>query len=252
MKISIAATLLVASTASAFTSIASPRSKLNSFALNSATAQNGKWSDDYSAYPLHEPKNTTPEPVKPAGIFGRKAVPDITLDPDYYLTWCFAIVGALITWYHPSYAVDGTPSLIGIAGGGFHILFAALLYSQTSRVRCRFEKDGFEFYNVKGVGEDAELIKKPDNYVSGTRNRWSYDKIIHYDFFPSLEYPVICYFKETETPKEQWSKWFAAFDSYGRGQPHFFPGLCNARQFKNQMELRGVKRKPLPSQKTQK
>lgn len=69
-------------------------------------------------------------------------------------------------------------------------------------------------------------------------------------FFPSLEYPVICYFKETETPEEQWDKWFAAFDSYGRGQPHFFPGICNVHQFKEQMELRGIKKKPIPTIKS--
>lgn len=83
-----------------------------------------------------------------------------------------------------AYAVDGTPSLIGIFGGGFHILFAALLWVQTSRVRCVFEKDGFEFYNIKGprldLNKGAKLVRKPDNYVSGTRNRWKYDKIINY------------------------------------------------------------------------
>ena len=155
-----------------------------------------------------------------------------------------------------AYAADGTPSLIGIFGGCFHILFAALLWVQTNRVRCVFEKDGFEFYNVKGPGLDlnkgAKLVPKPNNYVSGTRNRWKYDKIINYGFFPSLEFPVICYFKETETPKEQWDKWFAAFDSYGRGQPHFFPGIVNVQQFKEQMELRGVKRKPIPTFKSKK
>jgi hypothetical protein len=147
---------------------------------------------------------------------------------------------------------DGSPSLIGIFGGGFHILFATLLYVQTSRVRCVFEKDAFEFYNVKGPGLDyengkAELVKKPDNYVAGTQNRWSYDSIINYGFFPSEEFPVICYFKETATPEWKWNRWFAAFDSYGRGQPHFFPGICNVRQFKEQMEARGVKRKPIPT-----
>jgi hypothetical protein len=70
-------------------------------------------------------------------------------------------------------------------------------------------------------------------------------------FYPSLEVPVICYFKETETPKKQWDKWFAAFDyDNKRGQPHFFPGICNVRQFKEQMELRGVKREPIPSYKS--
>lgn len=102
MKISIVVPLLAASTASAFTPLSTPRSKTNNFvALNAATVENSPWPDDYSNKPLYEPKSTTPEPVKPVGRFGRKAVADVTIDPDYYLTWCFALVGALIMWYHP-------------------------------------------------------------------------------------------------------------------------------------------------------
>jgi len=144
--------------------------------------------------------------------------------------------------------------LIGLAGGLFHLLFAALLWVQTRRVRCVFEKDGFEFYNIQGPGLDlnkgAKLTRKPDNYVAGTRNRWNYDSIINYGYFPSKEFPVICYFKETETPEWKWNRWFAAFDSYGRGQPHFFPGICNVQQFDAEMEKRGVARKPTFPSKT--
>lgn len=111
----------------------------------------------------------------------------------------------LPSFFVAAYALDGGPSLIGLAGGLFHMLFASLLWVQTKRVRCVMEKDGFEFYNIKGPKLDLEngayLEKKPDNYVSGTRNRWTYDSIINYGFFPSLDYPVICYFKETETPE---------------------------------------------------
>ena len=153
-----------------------------------------------------------------------------------------------------AYDPNGGISMIGLCGGMFHLLFAALLWVQTLRVRCVFEKDGFEFYNIKGPGLDLDngawLEKKPDNYVAGTRNRWTYDSITNYGFFPSEEFPVICYFKETETPEWKWNRWFAAFDSYGRGQPHFFPGICNVPQFKEQMEARGVKRKPVKSFKS--
>lgn len=142
-------------------------------------------------------------------------------------------------------------TLLAVCGGLFHMLFAALLWVQTARVRCVFEKDGFEFYNIKGPGLDLEkgayLERKPNNYVADTRNRWKYDTITNYGFFPSEEFPVICYFKETETPKWKWNRWFAAFDSYQRGQPHFFPGICNVRQFKREMEKRGVQHKPIPT-----
>lgn len=202
-------------------------------------------------------------------------MPDVMLEPDYFLTVAVALLGPLIIWYHPcesmyvmneqshflshikhlfslslAYDQAGGPSLIGVSGGIFHMLFAALLWVQTRRVRCVFEKDSFEFYNIKGpkldLNNGAWLEKKPANYVSGTPNRWKYDKIINYGFFPTLEFPVICYFKETETEEWKWNRWFAAFDGYGGGQPHFFPGICNVRQFKEQMELRGVKRKPIP------
>ena len=151
---------------------------------------------------------------------------------------------------------DGTPSLIGVFGAGFHIVFAALLWVQTVRVRLVFTKDYMEFYNVKGKGCDlengAKLVAKPSNYVAGTPNRWYYDDIVNYGFFPSLEFPVICYMKETATDKAKWNRWFAAFDSYGRGQPHFFPGICDAYQIKEEYEKRGIKRKPIPSLKDKK
>jgi hypothetical protein len=83
-------------------------------------------------------------------------MPDVVIPPDYTLSWAVAALGPLIMWYHPSYMADGSPSLIGIFGGGFHILFATLLWVQTARVRCVFEKDGFEFYNVKGPRLDYE------------------------------------------------------------------------------------------------
>ena len=144
---------------------------------------------------------------------------------------------------------DGSPSLMGVFGAGFHVVFAALLWVQTTRVRLVFEKDSMEFYNVEGpqcdLSKGAKLVKKPSNYVAGTENRWKYDDIINYGFFPSLEFPVICYMKETATDEYKWNRWFAAFDSYGRGQPHFFPGICNAKQVKEEFEKRGIKRKPI-------
>ena len=152
---------------------------------------------------------------------------------------------------YTAYYENGSMSVIGVAGASFHLLFAALLWVQTRRVRCVFDKDGFEFKNIKGYKLDLEqgarLVDKPGNYVTGTTNKWSYDKIINYGFFPSFEFPVIVYFKETETTEDHWNKWFAAFDSYQRGQPHFFPGICDVSQFREQMQARGVKRKPIPT-----
>ena len=242
-------------------------------------------SDGWSDKPAYKPKSTTPVAKNSVGWMQRQMMEDVMIDPDYFLAAATALLCPLIIWYHPcksrwselihesavelqllswfscyllivricnfpaAYATDGSPSLIGVCGGLFHLLFAGLLWVQTRRVRCVFEKDAFEFYNIKGPHLDLErgahLESKPANYVSGTRNRWKYDTITNWGFFPSEVFPVICYFKESETPEWKWNRWFAAFDSYGRGQPHFFPGICNVAQFKEQMEKRGVKRKPI-------
>jgi hypothetical protein len=209
--------------------------------------------DGWTGKPGYVRKSTPSIADKKISKVERMAKSDVMVDPNYFLSWAVALLCPLIIWYHPSYADDGSLSVIGVAGGSFHLLFAALLWVQTRRVRLVFHKDGFEFYNIKGPHLDLDngawLEAKPDNYVSGTRNRWSYDSIINYGFFPSIEFPVICYFKETETPDWKWNRWFAAFDSYGRGQPHFFPGIVDVYQFRDEMEARGVKRKHIQSLK---
>ena len=137
------------------------------------------------------------------------------------------------------------PSVVGVAGGSFHLLFAALLWVQTRRVRLICEEDGFEFYNIKGnkldLDKGAYLEEKPANFENGTRNRWNYDQISTYDFFPSIAFPLLIYFKETQTAPENRGKRITSLDPTKNGQPHFFPGLVDARAFKMQMEKHGVK-----------
>jgi hypothetical protein len=146
-----------------------------------------------------------------------------------------------------STAANGGLSALGAAAAGFHVVLASLLWVQTNRVRCVFDEEGFEFYNIKGPGlnldKGAWLEKKPGNFVTEARNRWSYDKIVDYEFFPSVDFPLIIYMKETQTPEEQWGQHIAALDTTGGGQPHFFPGLFNGREFREQMEKHGVKNK---------
>lgn len=208
-----ATALLLAGDAAAFSPLEIASKKKISLSSSSTVGPGLNSKDGYSDKPLYKPKSTTPVADKQVNWFQKQTLPNVVLDPDYFLTWAVALLGPLIWWYHPckswscavnsvlikdlyriahltlhsislAYAADGTPSLIGIFGGGFHVLFAALLWVQTSRVRCVFEKDGFEFYNIEGPGLDlekgAKLVPKPNNYVSGTRNRWKYDKIINY------------------------------------------------------------------------
>ena len=139
---------------------------------------------------------------------------------------------------------------MGVGSAAFHAALAAFLWSQTNRVRLVMNDDHFELFNLSNDG--TYLKEKPSNYVAGTVNRWKYKDVIDYGFFPSRAYPFIVYFKETDTPKDQWGGfgWWGMFASMFdptrskkefEGQPHFMPALFDTEEFIKQMDKHGVK-----------
>ena len=117
----------------------------------------------------------------------------------------------------PSYSIPLT--LLGGAGlshialsndvlaGVFGVLGAFLAF-QASRVKFVFEDDALEVV----VGEKQE---ETENKFVGGRNRWAYDSFVNWEFWwPG--FPVLVYFKETQTKPE--------------GQIHFFPLIFNGKQ----------------------
>lgn len=137
-----------------------------------------------------------------------------------------------------------------------------------------FTKDSFELRSVTnkylGLEADKGLVpKERKNYVLGTENKWKvgridvcvvpflltyyllfishsspapstqYESFVNYDFFPSINLPILVYFKETQTPKEMQIKGslgFKQMDRRDNGQMHWFPAYANARQLKEQFE----------------
>ena len=75
-----------------------------------------------------------------------------------------------------------------------------------------FTKDSFELRQVSnkylGLEEDKALIpKQRKNFVAGTDNKWKYKSFVNWDFFPSIDLPILVYFKETQTPKVRLVNW---------------------------------------------
>ena len=116
---------------------------------------------------------------------------------------------------------------------------------QANRVRCVFDKEAVEFYNLKGSTSshlieenyaadiDPTLEHKSPNWLTRTPNRWNYKTISGYRFYPSINFPVICVLWETETKGSR--------DTHIMRQPHFFPLLFSAKEFKANMDKHGVK-----------
>lgn len=178
-------------------------------------------------------------------------IPDVVVDSDYTLSYVFAAIGIFIILTSPSAScVVGEnggicpPSVWGVVQGGLNVLFASFLAVQAKRIRFVFDETSFELKNVDlGASKDEVLKASGENFVVGGANRWSYDSFVNYDFFPSAKYPILVYFKETQTASEKWMEGPGQLDKVGGGQIHFFPAIANVKQLEEQFELRGCAKK---------
>jgi len=156
--------------------------------------------------------------------------PDLVVDPDYKLAISFGAVGAIF--------VALVPTIIGPIFGTLLLLLATLFAVQAGRIRFVFDETAFEL--KQPTKEDGDELKATrENIVVGGANRWSYESFVNWDFFPSVDFPILVYFKETQTPSELWNEGPGKLDEIGGGQIHFFPALGNAKQLESQFELRG-------------
>jgi len=129
------------------------------------------------------------------------------------------------------FLVPGSPlksTLSTILGGIPLALFAAFLAYQTTNIRFTFDDKNFSL--VK-----ANMESSGENFVVGGENVWAYDKFVNYDIFPSRSFPILVYFKEQQTPEENWNVGpgekanspEAIANGAVPGQVHFFPAIAN-------------------------
>ena len=173
------------------------------------------------------------------GIFGgggdasEKAVakpniPDVVVDPDYNVAIGFAAYGIFLVAIFQA-------SLLGVVLGGLTLLFASFLVVQTNRLRFVFDETSFELKS----GLSGELTDTGENVVVGGANRRTYASFKNWDFFPSKDFPILVYFKETQTSADKWEEGPGQFDKVGGGQIHFFPAIAKVDQLEEQFRLRG-------------
>jgi len=177
------------------------------------------------------------EPAEPE----KPKIPDVVVSSDFTLSYVFGAIGLFIILTSPSGTFPGPPTVIGTIQGGLNILFASFLAVQAQRIRFVFDEKAFELKNVDvGSSEEDVLKASGENFVVGGANRWDYDSFVNWDFFPSADYPILVYFKETETSEDKWNEGPGGLDKSGiGGQIHFFPAIANVKQLKEQFELRG-------------
>ncbi len=117
----------------------------------------------------------------------------------------------------------------------------------SSQVKFVFDSEAMEVR----IGED--LRQSGENFAVGGENRWKYDTFTNWTFFPAnssdgvtngkFPFPILVYFKETQTPKENWTQGPGGFDKKpGTGQIHFFPAVVDAQEIAYLFEKKGCAR----------
>lgn len=79
----------------------------------------------------------------------------------------------------------------------FFGIFFAFFSFQASTLRFQFDSTSFSL--VKATGESLG-----ENIVVGGENKWAFKSFANWAFLPSQEFPILVYFKETQTPRENW------------------------------------------------
>ena len=165
--------------------------------------------------------------LRPKTTTSLAAGPIEIIEPSYNLALGSLALGA-------AFGVPGSPlksSLSAFLGSIPLTLFGLFLAFQTTTLRFTFDDDNFSLVksNMESTGE---------NVVVGGENVWSYKSFVNYDVFPGRNFPILIYFKETQTPEEFWNigpgeqanSEEAIAKGAVRGQVHFFPAIGNTEQ----------------------
>ena len=172
-------------------------------------------------------KTTTSTPVQttlPPKKQPQAALPTVVPAPSYRIPAVWLGLNAATALAHVSLAGDSLPSQVP----GFLLasLLPVFLAVQASRVRFVFGPRTLEVVVGTETPEEAAAGQgtETENKFVGGKNEWSYDSFVNWEFFPSKSFPVLVYFKETQTKPE--------------GQIHFFPVLFQAKELYGVMKER--------------
>jgi len=115
-------------------------------------------------------------------------------------------------------------SRLGYALGTLFAIFGLFIAFQTTTLRFTFDDTSFSL--VK-----ADLSTTGENVVVGGENVWKFDTFVNWDFLPSERFPILVYFRETQTPAAVREEVPLVVDTLA-GQVHFFPAISNTQELK--------------------
>jgi len=122
------------------------------------------------------------------------------------------------------------------AGAIVFTLFGGFVAFQTNTLSFKFDEDSFSL--VKSGGEDIG-----ENVVVGGENDWKYSSFVNWGYLPSEKFPILVYFKETQTSAADRveAPEFLIPDTLD-GQAHFFPAIANTAELTAKFEKNNCKK----------
>ena len=167
----------------------------------------------------------------------RKLVPKaVVIDPSYNLAVGAGGIGGLFgfkTAIARGFIKDLPPLKIkDWAPSAVFLFFAAFLTFQTTNLRFTIDDDNFALVS-SSTGQSGE------NIVVGGSNRWKLSTITNYALLPNDDFPILVYFKETQTPADAMVDAPIVVDD-APGQAHFFPAIARTSQIIEGFKARGV------------
>lgn len=164
----------------------------------------------------------------------------VVLDPSYNLalgSLSLGLMGVSINKFvqaksfpDPSMIVTSLFEKVGI----ILVVFGLFIGYQTTTLKFAFDTNS----NFKLMKADGKSIG--ENIVVGGENSWASTSFVNYDFLPSKSFPILVYFKETQTPKENWIDAPIVVDDEV-GQVHFFPAIANVDQLDKEFQAHSCK-----------
>jgi hypothetical protein len=169
-----------------------------------------------------------------------RALPDVIADPNFNLAAGSAVIGTICGGLEDVIKSKVGKPLAYVFGGAavLFTIFGAFIAFQTATLRFAFDETSFSL--VKSSGE-----KIGDNVVVGGENKWVYKSFVNWQFLPSKDFPILVYFKETQTPESSWVEAPIVVDNL-QGQAHFFPAIANAHQLQENFVSHNCKRMDSP------
>ena len=141
--------------------------------------------------------------VSRRGCTTLQMVDPVLIDSSYNLAAGCAVIGTVCGVLENFKGPTGK-----LFGGGAiaFTVFAAFIAFQTTTLRFQFDDTNFSLVKADGSSNGK-------NIVVGGENSWKYNTFVNYDFLPSEEFPILVYFKETQTPVEN--------EQRNRYEPHY-------------------------------